>query len=877
MKSPTNEMQGSAALALLNSIAVGVFVTLGFANVSHYLAAKNALQQASRVVARCLSPTDPECLSLSAQNEESLWSWNAFPPPAPMGDIIGDEYDYSAKLYRAQYTGQNTYYSIPEVLEPNIEITRTELPVYEWKKVPKQSLFFLTTTYSGVKETHHAVPKSPAFPHFDQNEEILRQNSAFKEYPVEFKTVAIEPFSIRLSSTDPKFENLYEQVVEVGKGRWISLSSLIKAEPDFVDCKPGKSCNVTAYSAEQISGNSNDFLRRRYLALYIEVQIQSKSAEALFGIEGATNSVNNDGLVVSLGSNGNIRRTLYLGGRDAERTVGSYFNLWLRGPANSVGRVIEKAYPNPPKHSGIAIMKNESFNPLVRLKLLGKPRDQIQGKVIVHAFADSYSDSPERKTHIYRCKPVSIPRGKSISSVKLAPRFCEMPDGLLEIKELNSEVAETKLSCGMNEEAGWPEGVIPQDREQTLEVQLAERGVKSVGCLPSDKPEIHTECGWRISRDTGETVSLPTSAAEKCILSKTKSKDTFSCNDNTKPIARCFASPECSSYLKEQEKLSKLSEKLKNESVLISSSLLTPPLSAITIPGSLLPQRLSCSPFDSNGNFIPCAEQRIENFSSEGWELNNGEVSTEIFDTTRNVPKCNISNVTKTNSKLVEITGYPFSGERELEIKQLLPELKGGLISCDQNRSSRSIEETLRQFAALNGFEGAKNPDVKFDFQAIPLGTKQFISRSINCKQTRYSDLNSCSQATFIKTGEETCGLSINLGIHRDPPPYCSLPGIKCTKTLFSAPEAVIQPMDLDRALEKAISLGKATLKKFLPGSSSDCKDSGCTEINSKLIDNETISVSASYNFPLTWPLSGILGKKSFPISASISERMEAL
>ncbi len=61
---PSHTSQGSYTLSAIVSITAGVCFVLAVANLVKYAYAVNAVQQASRSVARCLTPTDPDCCTL---------------------------------------------------------------------------------------------------------------------------------------------------------------------------------------------------------------------------------------------------------------------------------------------------------------------------------------------------------------------------------------------------------------------------------------------------------------------------------------------------------------------------------------------------------------------------------------------------------------------------------------------------------------------------------------------------------------------------------------------------------------------------------------------------------------------------------------------
>ena len=57
------------------SVMGGIFFTVLFIDYTRYLSATNAVEQAARATARCITPTDPDCVSLasSANTVDNTW------------------------------------------------------------------------------------------------------------------------------------------------------------------------------------------------------------------------------------------------------------------------------------------------------------------------------------------------------------------------------------------------------------------------------------------------------------------------------------------------------------------------------------------------------------------------------------------------------------------------------------------------------------------------------------------------------------------------------------------------------------------------------------------------------------------------------------
>ncbi|MDR2337384.1 MAG: hypothetical protein LBE20_01895 [Deltaproteobacteria bacterium] len=72
--------KGNYTLGAIFSITVGIAFLLGVVNLTRYAYAVNAVEQASRSVARCLTPTDSECLDLdSISTQKNIEVTNSIP------------------------------------------------------------------------------------------------------------------------------------------------------------------------------------------------------------------------------------------------------------------------------------------------------------------------------------------------------------------------------------------------------------------------------------------------------------------------------------------------------------------------------------------------------------------------------------------------------------------------------------------------------------------------------------------------------------------------------------------------------------------------------------------------------------------------------
>ena len=114
---------GSATLPAVLSTAAGVLFITGFLNFVRYLNAINAVEQAARIAARCVSPTDAECLTsqaLSAVHDNEVhYRWYGIPQRKWVSKTA-KRFRYSAQMFEDTWEASFTAYRIHRVIEPGL-------------------------------------------------------------------------------------------------------------------------------------------------------------------------------------------------------------------------------------------------------------------------------------------------------------------------------------------------------------------------------------------------------------------------------------------------------------------------------------------------------------------------------------------------------------------------------------------------------------------------------------------------------------------------------------------------------------------------------------------------------------------------------------
>jgi len=170
--------KGFSALGLIGAVSIGSILSLGYINLSHYLIAENALEQATRLAIRCVSPTNGNCSSLAQTTGKPRWKYTAS-VLSPRGDFFSEEVDYSAKIFRERYTAQTPYFSISQESPPKVQLTTFTVPTARFREIQQYKKVDLTFQYQGLQKRVFAEPKTPAFPVFDSKFEDEHDTVSF--------------------------------------------------------------------------------------------------------------------------------------------------------------------------------------------------------------------------------------------------------------------------------------------------------------------------------------------------------------------------------------------------------------------------------------------------------------------------------------------------------------------------------------------------------------------------------------------------------------------------------------------------------------------------------------------------------------------------
>ncbi len=113
-KRVTGHQRGSASLSLLFSTIGGAVFLFSFYNLTEYTAARSGAEQAARRAARCLSPSDPECKTSSANGISGsvIADWYGYKASIGASSAIADVYRYTGSVSEERYSAEYSSYEV---------------------------------------------------------------------------------------------------------------------------------------------------------------------------------------------------------------------------------------------------------------------------------------------------------------------------------------------------------------------------------------------------------------------------------------------------------------------------------------------------------------------------------------------------------------------------------------------------------------------------------------------------------------------------------------------------------------------------------------------------------------------------------------------
>jgi len=844
---------GLTSLSLLGTTILGVIITLSYANLSHFLAAENALEQTVKITSRCLSPSDPECVKLAPIISGNPMRY-FLSTETPASETFSQLFDYSATLYEEELGADLPYYRLQEEFEPTFTYSTSKLKIGIFEAIEPRVRLALQTKYHGNIIRNYTTKAQPFFPKWNQEFEKQHENIPFSEQnrSERFHRVLQRSFSVTVSSDTDEYRTF---------SGLADINQLISPEPSL-DCVPGEFCSGTVEAAGRAESDPNYFKRNRFLALYVEISPTSSSRDLELGVQAADGS---DGFRVDVPSS---NRRYLLGGRALSPVAGlRSFNLWLRGPVGSNGGEIGKF------HSGIEVpIQGGSFRPSVHLRIKGKKGDSISGTVRVYGTTDAYTKRSISESASYTCSEVTIPNGAALSPLIPAAGKCGADASFVQ-SEVETAIVSENLGCVPEDQNNWALTNPLTARLPTAQIAqtaLTTQTTQRILCSGAEEPNNKVGCGWR--RKTERELTIIGSQLPGCPQTTVSEPTSIRCSETSTPLATCLAATKndasCPNITLLKERFAQTIAELRQEGV-DTTSLSEPVFSKLS--GARVADRLSCLPLDSSGNDASnCAIRSLKHLTSKKLSSKrDGSLAvsaSELIDS-GSEPFCNQEtplNVRRVSGPTpVSIIGYPFTEDRELEISPVIPSPEKLL--CLPDSPAVEMESVLRDYAVRAGYEAAADRSVRFDFEIKNLNQRILVSTTDGCDSRNLVPTNSCQKLSSSLVYGSSCKRELDLGLATSPPQIC-LNNASC----FGIPESpVIQvdPVPAEEGVSRAKSLGAELLARYLPGQDARLEVS---------LDNDTVTVRAHYEMPLSFPLDAILRRPTISLSRATTEQLEA-
>jgi len=534
-------------------------------------------------------------------------------------------------------------------------------------------------------------------------------------------------------------------------------------------CMAGSMCSVRALAGGSGNSKAEDYKAFRFLALYLEIELTNQSPNSSLGIKGdGTKS----GLILDvIGPNHNGR--ICLGGRELTKLSnldGNYFNLRLRGTKDSSGgaeKFNDTECGGDYRLSNILVDRDGSFRPKISLLMSGQQGDRVSGKINLYAFVDSYKPVVQTVPITQTCAPVPFRRNLTLGEA--APSSVECGLTGKETNLTRKLILKTESFVGCSDNSGDQTlipatATIPQSGSESYSVdsvQTAPREILTAQCNQNFGPLEPSICGWTLIKGSEGNVEVGQLPEDKCFQAK-KKEEILNCNEDVQ-VSSCNVDNlqvnSCRAVEVKAEQLAAL-ESIHGLPIGTSNE-----FDRKLIRGSSIASKNSCQQEQSKDGSLDCGLLKWKTMSSKPLfkrENPNWRPSTiEEFINNSDEPFCGTINpvdVTLSSAapEEIEILGYPFDGEKTLEISESKPGLVAGKIQCINDGSpALTLEERLREYSALNGFPETRDPQIKFEFNVKPLGSTTLVSSTSGCITNQFTSVEGCSNLKVANHGSE--------------------------------------------------------------------------------------------------------------------------
>lgn len=875
-------VQGSFSLSVLFSSGAGILFVLLFYNLSSYLGATAALREASRLTARCITPSDPECVQLAAATTEEPqreWFGRVADPADEEVSVTLTEYEYSLALLTESW---------------RIDFQTVEIPLFNQAFSLQSELLPLSEyTLNVLPPTQTEVTASL------QGPPLFRPVASF---PLATRDESLSP-NEWLASRAPGYQPLQSlaqnQRIEAGSQLQVQFTFTVPPlPPSALDARAscltpsGLPCDNAAPAGAE--SDTESWRTHAFLALKLFSQVQSLGTSSVVKWGRVPQG---PGLYIDINSSEGNQRVC-LGGREYSGAIGPTpqgHNLWLRGPAGAIGGTEAVCPEGDVSHDQLRVPRGSSVTVTAFLKVRSDS-DPVQANIQLAYFYDEYQEesgaSVQCQPQYYFLSPEQAPCQ--------APANCFSDTLAADDAVVSCEKREVPRTLGC-QEAIASASSLPEYQLRVPECQNsdAERSLEELAKL---LPTGYQACSLKAQAKNIGTIEVG-SAPRSCRNARPQEKQVL-CTELLRSSQ--IASANSCSALEEELEALRVSTSEANRFSPSSSNAFsaTPqPLSSSVVPAG---SEFAWLPLDSSGEALLAEDYRIQTqsvplkqktptFLKRGEEPSAPPLHTladellKASELPRNAPgwseyQANLGQYAQFSAvegaKHFVTGGYPFEGP--------VPEIYYGAEDPSQgwdfNRDCQrdtacgnpqahfaSEEAMLRSFAARYIPEAG---DTEYPVVTESRARNVLHLGRMSREQAGKLSLPSCTPTrTLCEFAPSVDAEFVSLGVSSGEPQACQDGRyVDCygrVKALDIKPSEQDTLIDIELAKQK----GFAEIQRVIPFArlKSECEseESACASIRVEAEGEKRSRITTSFNLPLSFPFDIILGKKVLPLSHS--------
>lgn len=883
---------GSLSLEVIFSIGAGVLAALFFSNLAGYVGAKGAVKQGAIAALRCLTPTDADCQAVTASGALPGGTWHGRLP-----DVADPTVVYLPRAnYSLSYTGRTNNLSFTPFLLNLVQ------PEVAWREVTVPRLVQSATLNLGensygtltVDGSRNWYELAETFPPFSQDENQdpdswVASNSASGATSWRRTYGLIDP-----SRGDVEANRAYSHgplTISGGQtqqfvSNWITVPKLNGNFPcrdnDASNCSPAEAAGDAAAAAS----GWQDFT---YVAVKASAKVFSTAGNPSVGWKqtpSGSAQTSDAGLYIVIENEQGQQTWRRLGCRDwspvrrGEQNA-AWYNLWLRGPAGANGGPVANSACGNNDYDSIRVPRGGKFQFVGSLAAQG---GTVQAEVVyLYHLADVaqrqevLSAECENIRYSFKSKAPLCPESLSACNAPqgFAPtsaNWCKA--GKFEPKDTYALCSESQLDQHSKRYNG--ERVLESEGEASCS-----GAVQNTLQAPDGRSfcgEVKTEKLKGEVIVVGKNQACPAATKESV---KTQVCDAFFVKNSGYKTSDCEISKAAGQGWF-NGKFGAQKQWLRPDASYQGKSVPAQKLAAVNL---VVPE---AAVKDENGNVSwkysnsACAFEK-EIAAAAKQQVANPDVP---FVASCEELKRHIS-LTQSKAGPTQATGYPF----DEEVDALYYGQEGSYAfepsesscsfktSCDNYQGSASLEELLLQLAKANNPALAALPQTaELDYTVTEAYTK-----TRQALPSEYAALSAVCAPMDCEAGRRRAGYWEPVSTLLQYPPECADGTyVECryqADSYVEGPVATMQFAEAEQLRQIATQeLGRVRLDARDAQACNGAAAPGCVDLALDIDQATSVAeVKVTYNLPVGFPLSMMLGTDVLPVESTVREPVELL